>query len=140
MNDFLRFFFSIFSIPSQPRYEYLRNFHKTSRERKAHTVERYGTRTGSACLLEEDESSARPAERLVRGGGDDVTVVEGADGFLGHNETRDVGHVAEAEREQQNQNTTMSGHTAIDENFQRGSVVKMTFLSVPIKNTFVSVR
>ena len=53
---------------------------------------------GAACLLVKDESGARPAKRLVRGGGDDVTVVEGAHGFLGDNETRDVGHVTEATR------------------------------------------
>ena len=51
----------------------------------------------SAYFLEEDESCARAAERLVRGGSDDVAIVEGAGSLLRHNETRDVGHVAERE-------------------------------------------
>jgi len=42
----------------------------------------------------EDECAARPAQRLVRGGGDDVRVLKGADGDDGRgHQAADVGHV-----------------------------------------------
>lgn len=50
--------------------------------------------SGSGHLAVEDEASARAAEGLVRGGGDDIAQVERARGLLGDHQPRDVGHVA----------------------------------------------
>lgn len=44
-------------------------------------------------FAEEDQGSSRPSKRLVRGGGDDVSVLEGRRDDAGGDESGDVCHV-----------------------------------------------
>ena len=49
-------------------------------------------------LTVEDHTSPRPTQCLMRGGGDDVAVVEGALDDVGGDQTRDVSHVGQQDR------------------------------------------
>lgn len=49
----------------------------------------------SDTLAEEDERTAGTTETLVAGGGDDVSILEGAGEDLGGDQARDVGHIGE---------------------------------------------